>query len=77
VLSWLARRLLIAGGFVASWFLTGDSPQFGLMEMAVATLLLVFIVAVLALRPAAAAKGGAATRKREPGKRWRSSRGAP
>jgi hypothetical protein len=50
--SWLARGLLIAGGFVASWFMTRDSPQFGLMEMAVATLLLVFIVAVLAFWPA-------------------------
>jgi hypothetical protein len=48
VLSWLARRLLIAGGFAASWFLTRDSPLFGLIEMVVATLLLVFIVAVLA-----------------------------
>ncbi len=50
--SWLARGLLIAAGLVVSWFMTRDSPQFGIMEMAVATLLLVFIVAVLAFWPA-------------------------
>jgi hypothetical protein len=52
LVSWLARGLLIAAGFVVSWFMTRDSPQFGLMEMAVATLLIVFIVAVLAFWPA-------------------------
>jgi uncharacterized membrane protein YeaQ/YmgE (transglycosylase-associated protein family) len=52
IISWLARGLLIAAGFVASWFMTRDSPQFGLLEMAVGLLLLVFIVAVLAFWPA-------------------------
>jgi hypothetical protein len=51
IISWLARGLLIAAGFVASWFMTRDSPQFGLLEMAVALLLVVFIVAVLAFWP--------------------------
>jgi hypothetical protein len=49
--SWLARGLLIAAGFVASWFMTRDSPQFGLLEMAVGLLLFIFIVAVLAFWP--------------------------
>jgi hypothetical protein len=52
MISWLARGLLIAAAFVASWFMTRDSPQFGLVEMAVATLLLVFIVATLVFWPA-------------------------
>ena len=52
MVSWLARGLLIAAGIVTSWFMTKDSPQFGLMEMAVALLLIVFIVAVLAFWPA-------------------------
>jgi hypothetical protein len=51
MLSWLARGVLIVAGFVASWFMTRDSPQFGVMEMAVATLLFVLIVAVLAFWP--------------------------
>jgi hypothetical protein len=51
MISWLARGLLIAAGFVTSWFMTKDSPRFGVMEMAVAILLLVFIVAVLAFWP--------------------------
>jgi formate hydrogenlyase subunit 3/multisubunit Na+/H+ antiporter MnhD subunit len=49
--AWLVRGLLIVAGFVASWLVTKDSPQFGIMEMAVATLLLIIIVAVLALWP--------------------------
>lgn len=52
MISWLARGLLIAAGFVTSWFMTKDSPRFDVMTMAVAILLLVFIVAVLAFWPA-------------------------
>ena len=52
MVSWLVRGLLIAAGFVTSWFMTKDSPRFELMEMAVTTLLVVFIVAVLAFWPA-------------------------
>jgi hypothetical protein len=37
---------------VTSWFMTKDSPRIDVMEMAVAILLLVFIVAVLAFWPA-------------------------
>jgi formate hydrogenlyase subunit 3/multisubunit Na+/H+ antiporter MnhD subunit len=51
MIAWLVRGLLIVAGFVASWLVTKDSPQFGIMEMAVATLLLIIIVAVLALWP--------------------------
>ncbi len=51
MISWLVRALLIAGGFVASWFATRDTPQFGLIQMAVTILLIIFIVAVLAFWP--------------------------
>ena len=48
---WPVGGLLIVAGFVASWIVTKNSPQCGIMEMAVATLLLVIIVAVLAFWP--------------------------
>jgi hypothetical protein len=51
VFGWLARGLLIVAGFVASWVVARDAPQFGLVQMAVALLLLVFVVWVLAFWP--------------------------
>ena len=51
MIGWLFRVLLIGAGFVASWFVAKDAPQFGVMQMAVVTLLLVGIVAVLAFWP--------------------------
>jgi hypothetical protein len=51
MLGWVARGLLIVAGFVASWFVAKDAPQFGVMQMAVALILFIFIVAVLALWP--------------------------
>jgi formate hydrogenlyase subunit 3/multisubunit Na+/H+ antiporter MnhD subunit len=52
MISWVARGLLIAAGFVASWFVTSDVPRFGLVQAAVVLVLLVSIVAVLAFWPA-------------------------
>jgi hypothetical protein len=51
MLGWIARVLLIAAGVVASWFVAKDSPQFGIMQMAVALVLVVLIVWVLAFWP--------------------------
>ncbi len=51
VFSWIFRILLIIVGFIASWFVTRDSPQFGVFEMAVALVLIVLIVAVMAFWP--------------------------
>ena len=45
------RGFLIVVGFIASWFVTKDAPQFGIMEMAVALIQIVVIVAVLAFWP--------------------------
>jgi len=44
LLSWIFRDLLIAVGFV-------DAPQFAIVQMAVALILVVVIVAVLAFWP--------------------------
>ena len=51
MLSLIFRGFLIAVGFVASWFVAKDAPQFGVMQMAVALILFIFIVAVLAFWP--------------------------
>jgi fucose permease len=51
MIGWFVRVLLIVGGFVASWLVAKDSPQFGVMQMAAATLIFVVIVAVLAFWP--------------------------
>jgi uncharacterized membrane protein YoaK (UPF0700 family) len=51
MLSWIFRGILIVVGFVASWFVAKDAPQFGVMQMAVALILLVLVVAVLAFWP--------------------------
>jgi hypothetical protein len=52
VIGWVARGLLIVAGFVASWFVAKDAPQFGLMQVAVALILFVFVLWVLAFWPA-------------------------
>ena len=49
--AWILRAFLIIVGFIASWFVTRDAPQFGIFEMAVALILFVLIVAVLAFWP--------------------------
>ena len=51
LLSWIFRGFLIAAGFVTSWFVAKDAPQFGIMQMAVVLILVVVIVAVVAFWP--------------------------
>jgi uncharacterized membrane protein YeaQ/YmgE (transglycosylase-associated protein family) len=51
MLGWIVRGLLIVAGFVASWVVAKDAPQFGLVQMAVGLLLMMFVVAVLAFWP--------------------------
>ena len=51
MLGWIVRVLLIAAGVVASWLVAKDSPQFGMMQMAVALILVVLVIAVLAFWP--------------------------
>ena len=51
MVGWVARVLLIVAGFVVSWFVAKDTPQFGLMQMAVGIILSVFVIWVLAFWP--------------------------
>lgn len=51
MISWLVRVLLIAAGAVAQWFVTADSPNFGIVQGVVGLLLLTLIVFVLAYWP--------------------------
>jgi hypothetical protein len=51
VIGWIARGLLIVAGFVVSWFVAKDAPQFGLIQMAVAIILFVLVVWVVAFWP--------------------------
>ena len=51
MVGWVARGLLIVAGFVASWFVAKDTPQFGLVQMAVGLILFVFVIWVLAFWP--------------------------
>jgi hypothetical protein len=47
MLDWVASGLLIVGGFVASWIVAKDAPQFGLLQMAIGLFLLILVVLVL------------------------------
>ena len=51
MLGWFVRGLLIVAGFVASWFVAIDAPQFGLVQMAAAMILFVLVLWVLAFWP--------------------------
>ena len=48
-MGWVVRAVLIAAGFVTSWFVAKDAVNFPIFQMVVALLLTVFVVAVLAL----------------------------
>jgi len=50
-MGWIVRGLLIVAGFVASWLVAKDSPQFGIMQMAVTLVLVILVVWVLAFWP--------------------------
>ena len=51
MLGWIIRGFVIVAGFVASWVVAKDAPQFGIMQMAVTLFLVVLVVAVLAFWP--------------------------
>jgi len=51
MIGWIVRGFVIVAGFVASWLVAKDSPQFGVMQMGVALFLVVLLVAVLAFWP--------------------------
>lgn len=51
MISWIARLLMIAAGAVTGWVVAEDAPNFGVVQMMVALLLLTLVVAVLAFWP--------------------------
>ncbi len=51
MLGWIVRGSLIAAGVVTGWFVAKDAPNFGVVQMMVALLLLTLVVAVIAFWP--------------------------
>jgi hypothetical protein len=51
MISLIARGLLVVAGMIAGWFVSEDAPNFGLIQIAVGLLLLVFVVWVIAFWP--------------------------
>ncbi|HEV2566570.1 MAG TPA: hypothetical protein VGU19_15970 [Microvirga sp.] len=51
MVSWIVRALLVVAGAITSWFVAGDAPNFSVIQMVVALLLLTFTVAVIAFWP--------------------------
>lgn len=49
VLSWFIRPILFLAAIVASWFVARDAANFGVVQMVVALLLIVALVALAAL----------------------------
>jgi hypothetical protein len=46
-LTWPADALLYAGGIVASWIVSKDAPEFIVIQMMIATLVLAAVVATV------------------------------
>lgn len=55
---WLIRLIMIPAGVIAGWLVAKDAPNFGIVQMSVTLVLLVFIVAVLAFSSRVDAKRG-------------------
>ena len=51
MISWTVRLLMIAAGAVTGWVFAEDAPNFGIIQVMVALLLLTLIVGVLAFWP--------------------------
>ena len=51
MLSGIVRILMLAAGFVTSWFLARDTPIFGVAQVMMTLILIAFIVAVVAFWP--------------------------
>lgn len=51
MLGWIARVVLIAAGFVTSWFVARDAAIFGITQVLVSLLLITAVVAILAFWP--------------------------
>ena len=52
MINWIAQGLLDSAGFILSWLIAPETPQFAVMQGSLAIVLLVSIVAVVAFWPA-------------------------
>ena len=51
MISWIVRLLMIAAGFVTSWFVATDAPIFGVAQVMMTLVLIALIVAIVAFWP--------------------------
>jgi uncharacterized membrane protein YphA (DoxX/SURF4 family) len=51
MLSWIVRLLMIAAGFMTSWFVAKDAPIFGVAQVMMTLILIALIIAVVAFWP--------------------------
>jgi hypothetical protein len=51
MLSWIVRLLMVAAGFVTSWFVAKDAPIFGVAQVMMTLILIALIVAIVAFWP--------------------------
>lgn len=51
MIGWVARVVMSAAAVIAGWFVARDAANFGVVQAAVAVLLLTAIVAAVAFRP--------------------------
>jgi hypothetical protein len=47
VISWLLKPVMATAAFIATWFVAEDSANFGVVQMAVAVLLMTSFVALI------------------------------
>jgi len=52
---WIVRGIMVVAGVIAGWFVASDSRNFDLVQMAVALILITFVVFVAAFWPAISA----------------------
>lgn len=48
MLAWLIRILLVAAGFITSWFVATDSLNYSTIQMLIAVLLFTLIIIIIA-----------------------------
>lgn len=48
IISWLIRPILFLAAIIAGWFVASDAPNFSIVQMAIAVLLIAGIVAIAA-----------------------------
>ena len=51
MIDWIVRGLLAIGGFFAAWMIARDNPNFELVQMAIATIFLAAVLALVAFWP--------------------------